>query len=94
MAKKIYLSDYFGKMIITRNAVANFFSFLSRMQEKEIVLDFSEVEFISRSCADEYIKRKLISNKQIKEINISSNVSSMFLLVARQNSLNTKIITD
>lgn len=83
MIKKIYLSDYFGKMIITRNAVANFFSFLSQIQKKEIVLDFSEVEFISRSCADEYTKRKLASNKKIKEINISRNVSSMFLLVVR-----------
>mgnify|MGYP001561329916 CR=1 FL=1 len=92
MIQKIKLSDYFGKMIITRNAVADFFSFLSQLSEKEIILDFKEIEFISRSCADEYIKRKLMSNKQIKEINISHNIYSMFLLVVKQNSLNAKII--
>lgn len=94
MIKKIYLSNYFGKMIITRNAVAGFFSLLNKISEKEILLDFKEIEFISRSCADEYIKRKLISNKKLKEINIPNNISSMFLLVARQNRSDTKLITN
>lgn len=94
MAKKIYLSDYFGKIIVTRNAVADFFSLISGLSEKEILIDFEGIEFISRSCADEYIKRKLNSDKQIKERNISPNISAMFLLVARQNSINTRTIAD
>lgn len=94
MNKKILLSDYFNKMIITRNAVADFFSLLSRFKEEEIVLDFKEIEFMSRSCADEYIKRKLNLHKQvIIEINMSPNILAMFLLVARQNRLGSKIIT-
>lgn len=79
-------------MIITRNAVANFFSFLSRLSEKWIVLDFAGVEFMSRSCVDEYTKRKLASEKKIKEVNLSQNVLAMFLLVVRQNRLDSKII--
>ncbi len=93
MNKKILLSDYFNKMIITRNAVADFFSLLSQIKEKEIVLDFKEIEFMSRSCADEYIKRKLSLHKRIIEINLSPNILAMFLLVVRQNRLDSKIIT-
>ena len=93
MAKKIYLSDYFGKMAVIRNAVADFFSVISQFSEKEILIDFKGLEFISRSCADEYIKRKLHSDKQIKETNIQKNVLLMFFLVIKQNNLRAGVIT-
>lgn len=92
MNKKFLLLDYFNKIIVTRNAVAEFFSLLSQIKEKEIVLDFKEIEFMSRSCADEYIKRKLSLHKQIIEINLSHNILAMFLLVVKQNRLDSKLI--
>jgi len=36
MAKKIQLSDHFGKMIITRNAIINLFDFINQLSEKGI----------------------------------------------------------
>jgi len=92
MIKKITLLEYLDRIIVTRNAIADFFILLSRFSEKEILLDFSDIEFMSRSCADEYIKRKLASHKNIKEINLSKNVLAMFLLVARQNNLDARTI--
>lgn len=81
-------------MIITRNAVDNFFSFLSQLSEKWIVLDFARIEFMSRSCIDEYIKRKLVSEKKIKEVNLSQNVLAMFLLVSRQNTARNSLMKE
>ena len=92
MAKKIQLSDHFGKMIITRNAIINLFDFINQLSEKGILIDFKDIEFISRSCADEYMKRKLISDKQIKEKNILPNILAMFLLVTKQNR-NSRMLT-
>ncbi len=57
---------------------------LENLLNKEIILDFKKIEFISRSAAHEYLKQKSISSKEIKEINLSSNVLAMFLLVKRQ----------
>ena len=93
MDKKIYLSDYFWKLIVTRNAMVGLFKILEDIPEKKIILDFNKIEFMSRSCTDEYIKRKSGCEKKIKEINTSRNIMTMFLLVARQNKLNNKIIT-
>jgi len=77
--------------MVTRNAVISLFKILDDIPEKEIILDFNKIEFMSRSCTDEYIKRKFECWKKIKEINISQNIMAMFLLVARQNKLKNSV---
>jgi len=47
-------------------------------------LDFNNVAFISRSCADEYLKQRKKSKKKVVEANMSKNVCDMFSLVNRQ----------
>ncbi len=54
------------------------------MKSKEIIMDFKKVEFISRSCADEYLKQKKVSKKKILEANMSFEVCSMFKNVQNQ----------
>lgn len=84
MKKIISIYKNFGNLIITRDAVATFMGNLENLLNKEIILDFKKIEFISRSAAHEYLKQKSILSKEIKEINLSSNVLAMFLLVKRQ----------
>lgn len=84
MVKKILLASKFGSNIFTRNTISSFFEDLNKLKDKEIVLDFSSIEFISRSCADEYIKKKQDSRKNIVEANISKEVCSMFNAVQIQ----------
>lgn len=84
MAKKILLSERFGDNIFTRNTISAFFEELNDEKSAEIELDFSNVKFISRSCADEYIKQKKVSNKKIIEVNMSDNIISMFNIVENQ----------
>lgn len=84
MAKKFLLSQEFGSNIFTRRIISTFFEKINTQKETEIVLDFKGIEFISRSCADEYLKQKEESNKKIIEENMSQEVCSMFNAVKRQ----------
>ncbi len=84
MAKKILLSERFGDNIFTRNTISAFFKSIKKLKEKEIEIDFSNVKFISRSCADEYIKQKEASKKKIVEVNMAKNICSMFDAVKNQ----------
>jgi hypothetical protein len=84
MAKKILLSERFGSNIFTRNTISAFFEDIKNMKEAEIKLDFSNVKFISRSCADEYIKQKEKTKKKIIEVSMAKNICSMFEAVKSQ----------
>ncbi len=83
--EKIYpLSEEFGSNIVTRNSISSFFERINKIKKSKIVIDFSRVRFISRSCADEYLKQKEKSNKEIIERNMSDEVCKMFNLVQTQ----------
>jgi len=84
MKKRISLFEVFGNNIVTRNSMSSFFEDIDSMKNTEIALDFNKVTFISRSCADEYLKQRKANKKKIVEVNISENVCEMFRLVNRQ----------
>ena len=90
MKNKIFLHDIFGNQMVTRNSIARFLDPLSRASSKEIILDFSDIHFISRSCADEYMKWRVNNLDRIivKEINMNERVSMMFKLVKAQYKKN------
>jgi anti-anti-sigma regulatory factor len=67
--------------------------------DNEIIVDFKNIDFISRSCADELIKVKknyLIENKiNLKFINVSDEVNNIFHTVEKtQNVKKTKLTYD
>ncbi len=78
------LSEYFGNKIFTRSTISDFFDKLKNFKEDKIVLDFKGIDFISRSCADEYLKLKEKISKKLIEENMSDAVCSMFELVETQ----------
>jgi len=84
MVEKILLSQKFGTNIFTRNTISAFFDELRNSKETEIILDFKDVEFISRSCADEYLKQKQKTKNKIIEANVSNEVCEMFNVVKNQ----------
>ena len=84
MKTKILLSQKFGNNIFTRNTISSFLEKIKNMKEAEIVLDFKGVKFISRSCADEYLKQKENVKKKITEVNMPQEVCSMFNAVKNQ----------
>ena len=78
MAMTILLVSDFGNNIFTRSSISGFFDKLNSLKSNDIKLDFKGVEFISRSCADEYLKKKRTSLKKIVEVNMSEDVCEMF----------------
>ncbi len=79
------LSDRFGNKIFTRSTISLFFNELKKLKEDKIVLDFKGIDFISRSCADEYLKLKdKLKSKTLIERNMSEEVCSMFKVVEIQ----------
>jgi len=84
--KKIILSKEIGTNVVTRTSLDTLFSKLKKYKSKEIVVDFSKITFISRSGADEYIKLKKSIRKNIKEVNQSEEVKSMFAVISGAGS--------
>lgn len=85
MTKKILLNKEFGKNILTRNSMVSFFNEkINSSKEDEIVIDFKNIEFISRSSAAEYLKLREESNKNLIEENMSNEIKSMFNIVENQ----------
>lgn len=84
MEKRISLFEVFGNNIVTRNSVSSFFEEINNSKKAKVILDFSRITFISRSCADEYLKQRKESKKNIVEVNMPKNICDMFNLVNRQ----------
>jgi len=83
--KIINLIKEFGNNILTRNSVNSFFRRkIDSSKNNEIVLDFKNINFISRSCAAEYLKLRENSDKVLIERNMSDEIKSMFNLVINQ----------
>ncbi len=75
------------KMTNTSNLALRFwaddlFNSLEKLHEKKLVLDFSGIEFMSRSFANEDLKLKKLSYKQITEKDMSENLKQMLKLAA------------
>jgi len=82
--KTLLLNKEFGDNIFTRHKMSSFFKKLSKIKEDKLILDFKNVEFISRSCVDEYLKLKEKMNKTLIERNMSDDLKPMFKLVENQ----------
>jgi anti-anti-sigma regulatory factor len=78
MVLKIKVNQELGKYLSTRNTIKEFFEKIESTKLESVVMDFKEVDFISRSCADEYLKQKDASQINITEVNLSKNVKNMF----------------
>ena len=85
--KEIILAKEIGSNLITRHSLDRLFSKLKKYKSKELIIDFDNIKFVSRSGADEYIKLKNIIRKNIKEINQSDDVKKMFEIVSNTKDI-------
>jgi hypothetical protein len=69
--------------LLLRGWADSLFTELEKSRQKEIVLDFSEISFISRSFAHEYLMQKKSFKKTLKEINLNESVSRMMSIAFR-----------
>jgi hypothetical protein len=85
--KIVRIRDESSPDLAFRDSALEFFKKLENMREKEIQIDFSNIQSISRSFAHEYIVRKTQSTKDITEINLPDNVEKMFRVVTSRSRL-------
>ncbi len=57
------------------------FDAIDKSKEDTLKLDFHGIKTISRSFAQQYLERKIMSKKKIVELNMPDNISKMFYLV-------------
>lgn len=78
------IRDELGAMLMIRSSVPPLFRKISRIRASRVLLDFSRVEFMSRSFADEYLQAKAASKKRIDERHLPEEAARMLSIVAGQ----------
>ena len=83
MKHTIYIHNYFPSVISTRKAISNLSDNLFLNTEDDYLFDFSEIAFISRSFADEFVKYLKNSDISWQLCNMNANVKAMLDVVNR-----------
>ncbi|MHB8360537.1 MAG: hypothetical protein ACYDAO_09825 [Thermoplasmataceae archaeon] len=69
--------------LLLRSWADELFNMLAEKRGQLFILDFSEIDFVSRSFAHEYLTQKKVFNVPIEEKNMKSNVEQMFRIAAQ-----------
>jgi len=81
---EIRISNVISSDLALRNTADSFFDLIESKNANHIIIDFSNVQSISRSFAQQYLKRKHDTKKKIDDINMPDNVRKMFEIVENQ----------
>ena len=69
--------------LLLRSWADELFNTLAEKKSQLFTLDFSDIDFVSRTFAHEYLKQKKAFNLPIKEKNMKENVEQMFRIAAQ-----------
>lgn len=72
------MKDVLSKHLVFRDVVSCLFEKINAIDGEQVLLDFSQIESISRSFAQEYIQQRDQQTIKITEIHMSSQVKKMF----------------
>ncbi|MBI1909652.1 MAG: DUF4325 domain-containing protein [Deltaproteobacteria bacterium] len=82
--KSVAVKELFGTTVSTRQAVQEFAKYVPSKTSK-VVIDFDEVEFVSRSFAHEFLRFQK-THPAVEIQNCSKDVKKMFDTVRRSSS--------
>lgn len=85
MKQIINIQDYYPSIIATRKAISILKSEVAFFEKKKYVFSFSNISFISRSFADEFIKYLKSSNIEWELKNTNSNVHAIVKAVLKSH---------
>ncbi len=84
MKTQIHIKDYYPAFISSRKSISIIKEQIDfNVTGRDISFDFSEIVFISRSFAHEFIKFAKSNNLNFKLINTNTNLSAMFASVKK-----------
>lgn len=84
----INVAKELAPILASRDITAKLASLVAKTESRSVDLDFSEVEFISRSAAHELLslkndfKNKWFKNKELNFVNVNDNIKEMLRVVA------------
>lgn len=83
MSTQIKISEKIHPNLGMNQAAKELFDEINLDDDDEILIDFADVIFMSRSFTQEYLFQKLTSGKKIVELNVPDNVQKMFNVVSK-----------
>lgn len=75
-----------SEQLYSRDSADSLFQTIEKNTDARIIVDFSKVETISRSFAQQYLLRKNASNKLVTETNVPEYVRKMLDFVENNKS--------
>ena len=81
MTQTFSIINEISKDLALRNTAESLFNKIQESIDDECIIDFSNVNSISRSFAHEYLTKKDSIDKKISEINVPVTVEKMFYIV-------------
>ncbi|MDR1819310.1 MAG: hypothetical protein LBR15_03555 [Methanobrevibacter sp.] len=87
--KKLIIKELINSSLEFNAAATDLINEIENMGEDEIIIDFTDVVFISRSFAQAYVSGKIKSFKTVKEVNIPVEVEPMLKMI--ENNFNQRI---
>lgn len=82
--KNVPLAKQFSNYLLLRKTANELFEFINNANADEIIIDFNNIQAVSRAFTHQYILNKKKSNKSIIDVNISPSVEPMFKLIEKQ----------
>lgn len=85
--QKIILEKEIGKDLGQRSKIEEIFQNIAPNITK-VIMDFSNVEFMGRSFAQEYLNQKHFATFEVVEENMSPDIQKMFNVILKLNNKN------
>jgi hypothetical protein len=85
LEEKIILEKEIGKDLGQRSKIEELFKNINPDTTK-VIMDFSNVEFMGRSFAQEYLNQKHFASFEVVEENVPEDVDKMFNIILKLNN--------
>ena len=83
--ERIFLEKEIGKDLGQRSKIEELFKNINPNITK-VIMDFSNVEFMGRSFAQEYLNQKHFASFEVVEENVPEDVQKMFDIILKLNN--------
>jgi len=70
-----------SSILFLRSSAVDLFEMIENLPEREIIIDFKNIDFANRSFAHEYLTQKSKSSKTVSEVHLSEDVKMMLDIV-------------
>ena len=84
MTETVVIKDKINSSLEMNSAAVEFLDDVDKINDKDILIDFTGVVFVGRSFAQSYFTKKNKLNKNISEINISEEVKPLMEMIQKK----------